>query len=253
MSKDLMETYHQFLANLEVTIGLVEGKTNLPLPPADVTQNEKTSSKDKAAVLENATIHWTRQIKAELRQDPEMALKKGDHPDPLTELAFWKNKAANLNSICEQLAGERMKKVFKFLEQNKSTQTSAFSKLQKEVHIARVEADENYKYLQTLEQYFYKLVDTSLELSEVAEYFVPIMHTIMLIYTYSQYYNTPTRLLVLIREICNAIIFQCRQQIDSDKIFGAIKNEDPSDAHNKLTMCMEFCAKFKEAYYDTKA
>ena len=248
-----METYHQFLANLEVTIGLVDGKTNLPLPPADVTQNEKTSSKDKAAVLENATIHWTRQIKAELRQDPEMALKKGDHPDPLTELAFWRNKATNLNSICEQLAGERMKKVFKFLEQNKSTQTSAFSKLQKEVHIARVEADENYKYLQTLEKYFYTLVDTSLDLADVAEYFVPIMHTIMLIYTYSQYYNTPTRLLVLIREICNAIIFQCRQQIDSDKIFGAIKNDDPSDAHNKLTLCMEFCAKFKEAYYDTKA
>jgi len=121
------------------------------------------------------------------------------------------------------------------------------------VHIARVEADENYKYLQTLEKYFYTLVDTSLDLADVAEYFVPIMHTIMLIYTYSQYYNTPTRLLVLIREICNAIIFQCRQQIDSDKIFGAIKNDDPSDAHNKLTLCMEFCAKFKEAYYDTKA
>lgn len=43
------------------------------------------------------------------------------HPDPLTEVAFWKNKSMNLNSICEQLAGERIKKVLKFLEQNKST------------------------------------------------------------------------------------------------------------------------------------
>ena len=124
-----MEKFHQFLANTEVTLGLVEGKTNLPLPPADVTQNEKTSSKDKAAVLENALSHWTKQIKAELRKDPEQALKKAVHPDPLTELDFWKNKSANLNSICEQLSGERIKKVLKFLEQNKSTQTSAFSKL----------------------------------------------------------------------------------------------------------------------------
>lgn len=79
------------------------------------------------------------------------------------------------------------------------------------------------------------------------------MHTILLIWTYSQHYNTPARLLVLIREICNAIIFQCRQTVDSDKIFGAIKNEDPSDAHSKLTSCMDFCAKFKEVYYDHKS
>ena len=129
VSKDLMDKFHQFLANTEVTLGLVEGKTSLPLPPSDVTQNEKTSSKDKAAVLEGAISHWTKQIKAELRKDPEQALKKANHPDPTTELEFWKNKSANLNSICEQLAGERIKKVLKFLEQNKSTQTSAFSKL----------------------------------------------------------------------------------------------------------------------------
>jgi len=121
VSKDLMERFHQFLANTEVTLGLVEGKTNLPLPPPDVTQSEKTSSKDKAAVLENAISYWTRQIKAELRKDPETALKKATHPGPITELDFWKNKSTNLNSICDQLAGERIKKVLKFLEQNKST------------------------------------------------------------------------------------------------------------------------------------
>ena len=59
--------------------------------------------------------------------------------------------------------------------------------------------------------------------------------------------------MVLIREICNAIINQCRQQVDSEKIFGSIKNEDPGEAHSKLMMCMDFCAKFKEAYYDHKA
>jgi dynein heavy chain len=253
VTKDLMEKFHQFLANTEVTMGLVEGKTNLPLPPSDVTQSEKTSSKDKAAVLENAISHWTRQIKAELRKDPEMALKKAIHPGPLTEIEFWQNKSENLNSICEQLSGERIKKVLKFLEQNKSTQTSSFSKLTKEVHIARIEADENFKFLQTLKDYFFKLGDTSLDLPDVAEYFVPIMHTILLIWTYSQHYNTPARLLVLIREICNAIIHQCRQQVDSDKIFGSIKNDDPFEPHTKLTMCLEFCAKFKEVYYDHKA
>jgi dynein heavy chain len=73
----------------------------LPLPPNDITSSEKTSSKDKASILENSINTWTKQIKSVLKQDPEGALKKGNHPDPLTELNFWKNKSQNLNSICE--------------------------------------------------------------------------------------------------------------------------------------------------------
>ena len=157
VSKDLMEKFHAFLAHTYVTIGQVKGRTMLPLPPMDSSSSEKTSSKDKAAILETALMHWTKQIKAELKKDPENALKNNNHPDPLTEVNFWKNKSENLNSICEQLQSERIKKVLKFLEQNKSTQTSAFSKLQKEVQMARTEANENYKFLQTLYDKFIDL------------------------------------------------------------------------------------------------
>ena len=121
----------------------------------------------------------------------------------MEELNFWKNKSENLNSICQQLSSERIKKVLKFLEQNKSTCTSTFSKLQKEVQGARTEANENCKYLRTLRNLFTQLMDTGTELVDTQEFFVPIMHTILMIWTYSSYYNTPARLVVLIREICN--------------------------------------------------
>ena len=76
-----------------------------------------------------AIIHWQKQIKNVLKQDPENSLKDGKHPEPMTELDFWQNKSENLNSICIQLNSERIKKVLKFLEQNKSTYTTPFSKL----------------------------------------------------------------------------------------------------------------------------
>lgn len=95
------------------------------------------------------------------------------------------------------------------MDQNKSTYTNPFSKLQKEVHAARQEANENCKYLSTLKDLFDQLLEPSRELPQLAEPFMGIMHTILLIWTYSQYYNTPSRLVVLIREICNAIISQC--------------------------------------------
>jgi dynein heavy chain len=79
------------------------------------------------------------------------------------------------------------------------------------------------------------------------------MHVILLIWTYSQNYNTPSRLVVLIREICNAIIKQCINYIDGDKIVGAIKNEEPKEAHDKLTLALDVCSKFKDAYFEYKA
>jgi dynein heavy chain len=48
VSKDLMDKFHVFLAHTYVTIGQIKGRTQLPLPPNDVTSSEKTSSKDKA-------------------------------------------------------------------------------------------------------------------------------------------------------------------------------------------------------------
>jgi len=182
VTKDLMDKFHVFLAHTYVTLGQVEGRTMLPLPPNDVTSVEKTSSKDKATLLESAIVHWTKQIKNVLKRDPEMVLKTGDHPGPLSELEFWQNKSEDLQSICAQLSSERIKRVLKFLEQNKSTYTGPFSKLQKEVQVARNEAVENYKYLMTLSDLFHDLISTSTDMNEVIDLFPPIMQTILLIW-----------------------------------------------------------------------
>lgn len=86
----------------------------------------------------------------------------------------------------------------------------------------------------------------------MVDLFIPIMHTILLIWTYSQHYNTPARLVVLIREICNAIINRCRASIDGPTIFGFIGADEPKTADDKLTLALDVCTKFKDAYYEYK-
>lgn len=81
---------------------------------------------------------------------------------------------------------------------------------------------------------FKRLTDETQELSDLIDVFKPIMHTILLIWTYSQYYNTPARLVVLIREICNAIIDRCRGFIDGEQIFTFILNDETKTAEEKL-------------------
>ena len=64
VSKEILDKFHNFLAQLYVTIGQVKGRTMLPLPPNDVTSSDKTSSKDKAHSLEGKI----RSIKFEFRR-----------------------------------------------------------------------------------------------------------------------------------------------------------------------------------------
>lgn len=104
----------------------------------------------------------------------------------------------------------------------------------------------------TLKNLFLDLSDSTKELAEIVDFFVPIMHTVLLIWNHSPSYNTPSRLVVLIRQICNAIIKQCRGTIDGPKVFNAIKEEDSLDAHTKLTLALDVCSKFKDAYFEYK-
>jgi dynein heavy chain len=115
-----------------------------------------------------------------------------------------------------------VKNILRFLEGNKSTYTNPFSKLKKDVQKARVEANDNNLFLKTLKQSFEQLTDSSTDFTTLHEIFIPIMHTILLVWKHSRFYNTPPRLVVLIREICNAIIQKAQAYVDGPSIFGLI-------------------------------
>ena len=132
------------------------------------------------------------------------------NPNPKVEIAFWKNKSENLTSIHQQLQSERVKKILKFLLQSKSTYYEPFKKLEEEVKTAKIVAVESYNYFQTLADWFDQLLADKGNFSELYKLFIPIMHVILLIWENSKSYNTPSRLVVLIREICNAIIEKAR-------------------------------------------
>jgi dynein heavy chain len=234
-------------------IGLINGQTMLPMPSAKLVASESTPDKDKAHIFESSIITWTKQIKNVLKLEPEQALKQGNDPGPLTELEFWEKKANNLNSIYEQLESNEVQNILRFLEGNKSTYTNPFSKLQKEVMNSRIEANDNFKYLNTLRPWFNKLVDSGKEFNTTHDLYLPIMHLILLIWKKSKFYNTPPRLVVLIREICNAIITKARDFMPGPAIFQLISSEETYEACEKLATTIDVCTKFKDAYFEYKA
>ncbi len=247
-----MEKLNGFLSQLYLVLGQTKGRTMLPLPVQD-ENNRNITMKERAHILETAIITWQKQIKSVLSQDPESVLKQFADPSPLRELDFWRNRMENLNSIIEQIQSDRVLKDLKVLEQVKSAYSKNFNELKKEVTKAAQEASSNYIFLNTISELFEILVSDDKEFKDLPEIFPPIMHMILLIWTNSPYYNTTPRLVVLIREICNAIIFRAKKFVDGTTILEQISGDENQAGYDRLLTMYEVCAKFKTAYYDYKS
>ena len=163
------------------------------------------------------------------------------------ELEFWAEKAANLNSIHEQLSSDKVRKVVKVLELAKSTYYPAFNRLCKEVAVGRVEANDNVKYLKTLKKNFEKL-NLADDFPSLTELFKPIFHSLLLIWKHSKHYNTAARLVILMREICNDLIMQACKFV-GEEIFKM----EPQEAVDKLKQTLKICGTFKSFYFDYKS
>eukprot|EP00951_Prasinocladus_malaysianus_P027610 scaffold248621_cov41-Prasinocladus_malaysianus.AAC.2 len=199
-------------------------------------------------VLESVIVTWARQIKNVIKSDSEAPLKiSGNHPGPLVELDFWTARAANLNSIFDQLSGEKVQKVVAVLEVAQSSYYPAFQRMFKDVVQARRQANDNVKFLRPLRNYFDRL-NLSDEFAELVQLFKPIMHTLLLIWKHSKYYKTAGSFVVLIREICNDLIMQACKYVPGDEIMGM----EAQEAVDKLRMTLKVLGTFKSYFFDYK-
>ena len=267
VARDIDEGLSAFVANVQIMQGHARGTTALPLPPdwavkkpgdmrATPAHPEGPSeAKDAIHALESAIITWTKQIKAVLKEDPEgLATLTTPHPGPVAELDFWAAKSKNLDSIFDQLQSVRVRKVLRCLDKAQSTYNAPFAKLCKELFHARAEANDNCKFLGPLRKWATDLEECS-EYGTLPELYPPLIHTILLIWKGSGHYNTPTRLVVLVREVCNSLVAQSQAYLGSMSIFELIDGEDPNDAREAVEALKEtlrVLAAFKETYLKYK-
>ena len=263
-AREVVGELHNFMASSSVIVSQIHGETQLPLPVMDLPLHGPSQElgsggltasddvKNSLSLLEGAIIHWTRLIREVLRRDPEALLKQGMHPTPDVEIAFWKSKAGNLNDIFEQLQSPPVRRMLRLLDQYKSAYSKQFSRLCKEVFNARLEANDNVKYLRTLDMWFARLKDTTGDFEKLEQVYQPVLHILLLIWKNSKHYNSPANLVVIVREICNAIIEQATAYISGRDIFDAIECGNVEAARDRLRVLLRVCGKFKATYFEYK-
>jgi dynein heavy chain len=246
--KDLNEQMNRVVATSYMTLGKMNGETFLPLPPAEsYTSLEKDKhNKDSLHVLESMIIMWTGQIRDILAQESETPLLRGENPGPEFEVDFWTKKSQNLDTVHRQLFDGKIAKVIKVLENTKSTYFPAFYRLTQEVKVAREEANDNFRQLRALEPYLQEVKQNSFE--DLVRVFRPLFHCILLVWKHSKQYNSTTRMVILIREICNDLIMRAENFLTQKPILEI----DPQEAVDLLKESLRICITFKGVFFEYK-
>ena len=157
-----------------------------------------------------------------------------------------------MNFIFDQLQSSSIRKILRTLDSLKSGYCTQFAKLCKEVFAARIEANDNTKYLRTLEEWFTRLNNED-DFPKLSELFKPVLHVILLIWKNSKHYNTSARLKVLLRQICNSLINQASKYVSGEEIFALIEADEAHVAIENLETTIQVCDAFKQTYSAYKA
>ncbi|KAJ3158178.1 hypothetical protein HDU86_003133 [Geranomyces michiganensis] len=246
VASDVLRHFHQLNGAVYVISGKAKGKTMLPLPHGA----KLTTEADRSVLhtVESAVIDWTHQIKEVIKSSSAAPLEEGLNPGPMVEIDFWAAKAANLKSVYQQLTDDKIQKISKLLEVSKSTYYPAFRMIFDEVVAALDEADDITKYLRALRPVVERLTSVN-DFIELAQIFPSLMHTLVLIWKHSKYYNTPQRMTIVLQEICNDIIEQARNFINPSELFSS----EPEEAAERLKVVIRVCNAFQDTLYDAKA
>ncbi|BFZ02963.1 hypothetical protein BsWGS_06002 [Bradybaena similaris] len=253
VSKDVTRHVHNLKSNVYVVSGQAKGKTLLPLPVGadrveQVGDGEKeTYDRSLVHAIESVIIEWTHQIRDVLKKDSVQPLLEGLNPPPFVEIKFWESKAQNLECIYDQLRDLKVKKMAELLERANSSYFPSFKNIFRDVVAALTEAQDINMHLKPLRYQLEELEQT--EFDECGKLLAPILNTVCLIWSNSEYYNTPARIIVLLQEICNMIIDMAKNFLSPEDI---LKSE-VEEVIGKVRTAHKILCAFRLSYDDHKA
>ncbi|CAH1258196.1 DNAH17 [Branchiostoma lanceolatum] len=270
VSQDVLRHVHNLKSQVYVVGGQVKGKTLLPLPegaekiedaaePDDGYDSREGSPHEDDFYEDNYTnrvllhslesmiIDWSHQIREVLKKDSAAPLLAGLHPGPDVEITFWNSRCSNLECIYEQLRQPRVRKMGQLLERMNSSYFPAFKDLFTDVVHAVTEAKDITMYLKPISNQLDDLQE--FEFDEYAKAMPALMHTVCLVWSNSKFYNTAPRIIILLQEICNLLIEQCRHYLPSEDLFKGELDE----SLEKIQAALKVFTVFKDSYEERRA
>ncbi|XP_078047974.1 uncharacterized protein LOC144475700 [Augochlora pura] len=157
------------------------------------------------------------------------------------EVNYWKSKHSNLNYLRAQLQNPEVRLISDILRNCRSLSVNKFEKLSKRIDRGLEQVTSNLKYLNIMLDFC-----KNLKIPDDAENSITdALLLILFIWMEAPFYNTTENIETLCEAFSSQIIFQCKDYITIDAVFGS----NPSEGKKMLEKCI-FCCNIYRTIYD---
>ncbi|XP_066237508.1 dynein axonemal heavy chain 17 isoform X2 [Saccopteryx leptura] len=232
VSEDIVKQVHRLKNEMFVMGGKIKGKTLLPIPEHLESLDGTLESMEKIpSSLDNSLLHaietiiidWSHQIRDVLSRDSAQALLDGLHPLPQVEFEFWDARLMNLKCIHDQLNRPKVNKIVEILEKAQSCYWPALQNVYMNVTEGLKEANDIVLYLLPLHILLEEMEQADFPV--LPTFIAKVLHTICFIWANSKYYNTPSRVIVILQEFCNQVIEMTRMYLGPEEVLKGLQGE----------------------------
>eukprot|EP00961_Rhodomonas_salina_P046909 629659-Rhodomonas_salina.1 len=166
----------------------------------------------------------------------------------MAEVDFWREQHAALDRIYERLiASTQFNNVLETMQACLESEFGAFQHLYQELVKAHTEAEDNVKFLSTLERHF-KMFNFA-PLPNITESMVSLLNGLRMVWVLSRHYNTDDRMSSLMSRIANELADRVINEIN---VKTMLRQMHPSKMAVKLMQAKQLLKAWEETYMDTR-
>ncbi|XP_028375908.1 LOW QUALITY PROTEIN: dynein heavy chain 17, axonemal [Phyllostomus discolor] len=268
VAEDIVRQVHKLKNEVFVIGGKVRGKTLLPVPEhlgsldgTSESLERLPTSQDNSLLhaIETIVIDWSHQIRDVLSKDSAQALLDGLHPLPRVEFEFWDARLTNLKCIYDQLNRPKVNKIVEVLEKAKSCYWPALQNVYMSVNEGLKEAEDIVLYLTPLRVLLEEMEQA--DFTALPTFIAKALYTICYIWATSKHYSTPSRVIVILQELCNMIIELTRTYLGPEEVLKGLQGEIEEVLHNislsaavlrELYRTYDFCCANMKLFFKDK-
>jgi dynein heavy chain len=235
----------KFSLQVHHTLMQVAGEARLSIPTDLVVDNVKEAARNPQLVetLSSIANEWIEVIVGTLND--ELA-KQPKGQGPLAEIDFWRERNASLSILYEQTNQPAFKTYLAVLTAAQTSNAPTLEYQVSEIAKLYVEANDNIKFLTTLERHFKNIVIGSLH--SVAETLPSLMNAIRMVWIISRYYNRDERMVPLMSRIAWEIAHKVIQAINVKTVFRI----PPAQAKQLLLDAKDLLETWSKCYFEVR-
>ncbi|XP_061673976.1 dynein axonemal heavy chain 10-like [Syngnathoides biaculeatus] len=246
---EFLNSTHKFLALVNSTIQQLQAQDDiiLKIPDLDLEPEVSVLLTNSATLrrLEQCVINWQTQLIVAIEEEEK---KKPQTPSPMAEIIFWQERVSILSALKVKLNQPAVKKILLVLTKAHAGVIPTMEATKAKLFKYYVEADENVRFLQTLERHFKNLA-TGANLSVLLETIPSLMNSLQIVWLISCYYNRNDRMVPLMERIVWQLSERVAQVIDIRVLF----KDEREVAKTKVDDAKRVLESWKSSYFEVRA